>query len=100
VLNKNTGSIEFWVSPKYDTYNDPNIRFYFDATAASDDEVISLTTTVVKINGMANRILSVRLLTDTSNTGDNYFSDGSLENDKLTIMLKNPLPHPQVPVKV
>src|SRR5690606_8301417 len=32
-LTNTEGSIEFWVSPKFDTYNDPNPRYYFDATA-------------------------------------------------------------------
>src|SRR6185369_1596621 len=32
--SKKQGTIEFWMSPLFDTANDPNVRYYFDAFGA------------------------------------------------------------------
>jgi hypothetical protein len=94
------GSIEFWVSPKFDTANDPNRRFYFDASSSVIEESVSLTSASVKLSGRASRILSVRLQTDTDNTGVNYFVGGELASDFQTINLGQALPFQNTPVKV
>lgn len=73
------GTIEFWTSPLYDTANDPNTRFYFDASSAAEETVISETSTSVKISSPASSILSVTL-----KDGDqkiDYFAGGKLEID-------------------
>lgn len=100
MLTNNEGTIEFWVSPRYDTYNDPNIRMYFDATSAVVEDKISLTTTTVQVDGNISQVLSVRLLSDANETGEEYFSGGQILPDRRTIRLKKPLPYSSVPVKV
>jgi len=73
------GTIEFWTSPLYDTANDPNTRFYFDAFSAVEETVISETSVSVKISSPASSILSVTL-----KEGDqkiDYFAGGKLEID-------------------
>lgn len=95
------GTIEFWVSPRYDTYNDPNFRFYFDASGSIVEETTSLTNGSIKLSNRVSSVQSVRLITDTQNTGADYFtSGGSIEPDFQTIRLRKPLPHQQTPVKV
>lgn len=94
------GSVEFWVSPRFDTYNDPDEKFYFDATGTIIEETVSLTNGLVKVAGKVSQVLSVRLQTDTNNTGIDYFQGGSVSNDFQTIRLHVPLPSQQTPVKV
>ncbi len=94
------GTIEFWVSPRYDTYNDPNFRFYFDASSAIIEETVSLSSGNVKLSSRAAQILSVRLQTDQNNLGTDYFAGGVLENDFQTLKLGTALPYQQTPVKV
>lgn len=94
------GTIEFWVSPRYDTYNDPNIRFYFDASGSLIEETISISLGTVKINNSISSIISVRLVSDINNSGINYFAGGSIADDFKTIKLGIPLPSQQTPVKV
>ena len=73
------GTIEFWMSPLYDTANDPNTRFFFDAYGAVVEEVVSVSNVAVKIAAPASQILSVTLA-----AGDpriDYFAGGKLEID-------------------
>ncbi len=76
---KNEGTVEFWVSPLYDTYNDPAYRFYFDAFGAVTEEVVSETNSSVKISGVAGKILNVKMKSDQG--GTDYFAGGRLEID-------------------
>lgn len=92
------GTIEFWISPSFDTFNDPVERYYFDAASFVHEDVTSLTSNSVKISGRASEIISVNLQTDSN--GKNYFESGSLENDFQTLYLKESLPSPQTPVRV
>lgn len=92
------GTIEFWVSPRYDTYNDPNLRYYFDATSGVTEEATSITSGVVKLSSRASSILSVRLITDRDNLGVNYF--GLLESDGKTIRLSKSLPGQRTLLKI
>lgn len=94
------GSIEFWVSPRFDTYNDPSMRFYFDASGTVVEEVVSVTNGIVKVSGRIAEVLSVRLASDASNTGVEYFGNGSIADDFQTIRLQKALPSQQTPVKV
>lgn len=73
------GSIEFWINPLFDTANDPNIRFYFDAFGAVTEETISVNNVSVKIPFLASEILSVKLKGGDSNI--DYFAGGKLEID-------------------
>lgn len=94
------GAIEFWVSPLFDTYNDPNIRMYFDATSAVVEEVTSITKGTLQISGRTSQVLSVRLSTDTNASGIDYFAGGSIADDRATINLGTALPFQKTPVKV
>lgn len=94
------GSIEFWVSPNFDTFNDPIERYYFDASSAIVEEQNSLTSSVVKIGGKTKNILSVRLVTDIDNSGINYFEKGSIAKDNQTITLGRKLPNQNTKVKI
>lgn len=94
------GSIEFWVSPRYDTYNDPNERYYFDASGSTVEEVVSLTSGTVKVSSKIGQVLSVRLATDKHSSGEEYYSGGSIAADGKTINLKKPLPYQKTPVRI
>ena len=92
------GTIEFWVSPRFDTYNDPVERYYFDSAAAAVENAVSLTAGTVKIVGRTSNVLSVTLQNDPS--GQNFFTGGSISGDFQTINLGKALPFTQTPVKV
>lgn len=97
---RSEGSIEFWVSPRFDTINDPVERYYFDASSAVTEEVVSLTNGTVKIAGRTQEVLSVRLQTDTQELGKEFFAGGRVQSDFQTISLGLPLPATQTPVRV
>jgi hypothetical protein len=73
------GTLEFWMSPLFDTSNDPNTRYYFDAFGAVTETVTSTSNVAVKISAPASRVLNVTLA-----AGDpkiDYFAGGRLETD-------------------
>ena len=73
------GTIEFWMSPLFDTGNDPNTRFYFDAFGAVVEEAVSVSNVAIKLSSPASSILSVKL-----QAGDprvDYFAGGKIEID-------------------
>lgn len=94
------GSIEFWVSPRFDTSNDPTRRFYFDASSAVVEDSVSISSGTVKTLGSASSILSVRLQTDIDNTGVDFFAGGSIGADFKTVSLGRALPAQQTLVKI
>jgi hypothetical protein len=96
----NEGLVEFWVSPRYDTYNDPNDRVYFDAAANVIEDSVSLTKRLVKVSGRVGRVLYVRLASDTDLQGTEYFGGGSVDTDGKILILNTPLPFQNTPVKV
>ena len=73
------GTIEFWTSPLFDTGNDPNNRFYFDAYSAVTVDSISTNNTSVKLNAPASSILKVVL--KGGDPAVDYFAGGKLEID-------------------
>lgn len=73
------GTIEFWMSPLFDTANDPNLRYYFDAYGAVTETVTSTSNVAVKISSPASKILSVTLA--AGNPDIDYFAGGKLEID-------------------
>jgi hypothetical protein len=93
------GTIEFWVSPNYDTYNDPVVRYYFDASSAVIEEVYSTNNKTVELSGRASSIISVRLQLDIEQKKTNYYTNGSLIDSK-TINLGISLPSSVCAVKV
>lgn len=74
---KKEGTVEFWINPIYDTANDPNVRYYFDAYGATIEETVSVNNTAVKISAPASQILSVKV----KNSDIDYFAGGTLEID-------------------
>ena len=96
----NEGSIEFWVSPRFDTYNDPVIRVYFDAAANIVEEVTSITKGKITLSRTASSIVYIRLINDTNLTGTEYFNGGIIGSDGKTITLNSPLPYQNTPVRV
>lgn len=98
ISSKKEGSIEFWVSPLYDTANDPNYRFYFDATGMVSEKVISTNNATVKVSGRVSQILNVKLQIGGQNI--DYFAGGKIDSDMQTIYLNRALPNQQTPVTV
>ncbi len=74
---KKEGSIEFWISPLFDTANDYNKRFYFDAFGAISSEVISNDNISILFDLPIEKVLSVKLKDSSSNI--DYYSGGQLE---------------------
>lgn len=77
IINKQEGTIEFWVSPKYDTQNDPNYRFYFDATSTQIERVVSINDVSVVVSGRVGQVISVQL--QDGNPSIDYFAGGKVE---------------------
>lgn len=76
---KKEGTIEFWVNPMFDTYNDPGERYYFDAFGAITEEVVSLDNLSVQVSGNVGQVIKVELASSINNI--DYFSGGSVEVD-------------------
>lgn len=74
---KKEGAIEFWTSPLFDTGNDPNIKYYFDANSAIIENAVSINNSSIKLLSSASKIISIKM------TGSNidYFAGGSIEID-------------------
>jgi hypothetical protein len=77
ILNTNQGTIEFWVSPKFDTSNDPNYRFYFDATSNIIEEVTSIDEVTVSVSGNIEKVLGITVKDGDPNI--DYFAGGRIE---------------------
>lgn len=83
------GTIEFWMSPLFDTANDPNDRYYFDAFGAIVEEVTSVNNVGVKVSTPVGRVLSVTLA-----AGDpkiDYFAGGRVEVDAPHPLQEDPI---------
>ena len=99
ILNsKQQGTIEFWVNPLFDAGNDPNYRFYFDATGMVSEKVISSNNATVKVSGKISSILNVKAQVGDQNI--DYFAGGRIDSDMQTIFLNRPLSSQQTPVIV
>jgi hypothetical protein len=87
VFQNDSGTIEFWLSPILDTYNDPTDRYYVDLTPEkiTDAPVAGLT---VILPVRARSVSKVSVL----NGETNYFIGGSLAPDGQTIRLGQPVP--------
>lgn len=80
ILNtRKEGTIEFWVSPQFDTTNDPNYRYYFDASATIIENINSINQSSIKVDGQVGKVLSVRLQNGDGNI--DYFAGGRVEID-------------------
>ncbi len=100
IIRQNAGTIEFWVSPLIDTYDDADIpRYYIDITSMSVETLTSLTANTIRLTYKANDVDEVRLLDDTG-SGINYATGFSLGVDGRTITLARDLPSAQTTVRV
>ena len=78
------GTIEFWMNPIFDTYNDPNNRYYFDAFGAVSEEVVSIDNTRVEVSGSIGTVLKVSLASKINDT--DYFAGGEVEFDYESVI--------------
>ena len=88
IFQNNAGTVEFWISPLMDTYNDPTRRYYVDL---SPERVASATALSPLVVLLPFRVRSVSAVT-ISGSATNYFTGGSLSSDGLQIILGQPLP--------
>ncbi len=94
VFFNNGGTIEFWVSPILDTYNDPTRRYYIDLSAEQTVVGEPLSVLVVRLPTRARSIVSVTL----PGSDTNFFTGGRLESDGVTIRLGQSIPLYSEPV--
>lgn len=91
ILNtKKEGTIDFWINPLIDSGNDKNYRFYFDASSASLETVLSSNNATVKLIGRASSILNIKLKNGTQSI--DYFAGGVIDSDSQTLYLNKRLP--------
>jgi hypothetical protein len=85
----NEGTIEFWVSPNYDTFNDPNVRFYFDATSSISETINSTSRKTLQVSSSVDKVTSIVL--ESNPSGKNYADNYSVSGNVIT--LNNSLPY-------
>ena len=83
IFRNNSGTIEFWVSPILDTYNDPTKRYYIDLSTEVSTTASVVTKLTIQLPVRARSVSSVTISGDTTN----YAIGGSLENDGITFHL-------------
>jgi len=99
ILNTKTeGTIEFWINPIYDTFNDPNYRFYFDATSIVSENIVSTNNVTAVVSGKIGKVVSVKMQFGDSSI--DYFVGGTVDSDGQTIRLNRDLPAQNTPVIV
>jgi hypothetical protein len=98
VFDNDEGTIEFWISPILDTYNDPSKRYYIDLTPEQQVTTTALSSLTVSLPVRA-RSVSVVELADFD-TDVNYFIGGSLSSNGQVITLGQPLPANRRNVKI
>lgn len=92
------GTIEFWISPLQDTGNDPNYRFYFDASSIASEKVSSINNATVKVAGRVSSVVNIKL--QRGNKDFDYFAGGIIDPDRQTLYLNNKLPGQNTPLTV
>ena len=97
ILFNDEGTIEFWVSPKFDTANDPVKRVLFDTAGSYIEETTSLTKRDIVLQNSATEVISVTL---ANNDEINYASGGNLSSNKKTFTVGRELPNQNTPVIV
>jgi hypothetical protein len=93
IVRQDSGTIEFWVSPTIDIYDDmESVRYYVDITSMTSIQLTSLTKNTLKLANRARSINSIRLVTDTDSSGTDYAQGSKLGIDGKTITLSTALP--------
>ena len=101
ILNSQSeGTIEFWVNPLFDTGNDPNYRYYFDASGTKIENTVSLDDLTVQVSGRVGEVISVK--TQFGNQKIDYFVDGEIDttSNGQFIRLRKQLLNQNTPVVV
>lgn len=75
INGKDQATIDFWISTKFDTANDNQLRYYFDAFSSVTTRLTSINSTSILLPAQADSILSVRIL----GWNEDFFAGGSLE---------------------
>ncbi len=88
IFDNDEGTIEFWISPILDTYNDPTNRYYIDLSSEQTLSTTALSALIVSLPTRARSISSVTI----TGSDTNYYIGGSLSNNGLVITLGQPLP--------
>jgi len=88
IFDNNEGTIEFWISPILDTYNDPTRRYYIDLSPEQVIETTAQSRLTIVLPVRARSVNSVTI----QGSDTNYFEAGTLSNDGFTITLGQPLP--------
>jgi len=79
-------TIEFWLNPLFDTGNDPQKRYYFDAFGAITENVVSVNRTAIKVSAPIGKVLSVKLQAGDSRI--DYFAGGKIAIDTQNAILE------------
>jgi len=88
VFKNKAGTIEFWISPILDTYNDPTIRYYIDLSSEETTTALAVTSLIISLPARARSVTSVTIPGDATN----YAVGGTLASDGITFRLGQPLP--------
>jgi hypothetical protein len=88
IFFNNEGTIEFWVSPILDTYNDPSRRYFIDLSPEQTVTATVISPFRVELPVRARSVSNVSV--EGSDT--NYFTGGSLSSDGITITPGIPIP--------
>jgi hypothetical protein len=100
IIRQDSGTIEMWVSPAIDIYDDMDrVRYYIDITSLQTSQVMSITKNTVRLTNKAAQINSIRLVSDDG-TGVDYAVGHTLALDGRTITLRTNLPNQNTLVKV
>ncbi len=97
ILFNNEGTIEFWVSPNFDTANDPMYRMYFDAVSSCFETLTALTRRDLYLTSSAKYIISI---TAPGFPEINYADGSTLATDGKTIRLGRELPQNNMTLNV
>jgi hypothetical protein len=88
IFFNDAGTVEFWISPVLDTYNDPMPRYYVDLGTEQRTEATIISRLRVTIPIRAREVSGVFVSGDSKN----YFDGGRLLSDGTTIVLGQALP--------
>lgn len=77
--SRKQGTIEFWMSPIFDTANDPVCRYYFDAYSAIVEETVSINNVSIQVSSPIGQVLSIKLAAGNQNI--DYFAGGTVDVD-------------------
>lgn len=78
------GTIEFWINPLFETQNDPNNRYYFDAYSAVIEKTTSVDSLNVIISAKIEKVISIHMESDPNEV--DYFAGGTIATELTSII--------------